>query len=301
MPHNIGIKMSKFVKSKKISLKTSQEFNELWLQNIISEDPSILGLGDLVLKDKERIQPRAGRLDLLLQEPDNNKRYEVEIQLGKCDESHIIRTIEYWDIERKRYPNYEHCAVIIAEDITSRFLNIISLFNGNIPLIALQVDALQVEDKLTLSFTKVLDELNLGIEEEEETELTDRSYWENRATKQTVSCADEILKLINENGLNFELKYNKFYIGLAENGLPNNFIVIRPKQKFLYVNPKIEQSEEIDSLLDSKGIDFDYKKRNGPGRYRLKFKPDEIKKNRDIISYLIKVSLGHNTTFKEVA
>lgn len=43
----------------------------------------------------------------------------------------MIRTIEYWDIERKRYPQYEHCAVIIAEDITSRFLNVIQLFNGS--------------------------------------------------------------------------------------------------------------------------------------------------------------------------
>jgi RecB family endonuclease NucS len=118
----------KFQKSKKVTLKSSPVHNEAWLQDLIANDPSILGLGDLVLKDKERQQPRAGRLDLLLQDPDTNKRYEVEIQLGKCDESHIIRTIEYWDIERKRYPNYEHCAVIIAEDITSRFLNIISLF-----------------------------------------------------------------------------------------------------------------------------------------------------------------------------
>ena len=30
---------------------------------------------------------------------------------------------EYWDIERRRYPQYDHCAVLIAEDITSRFLN----------------------------------------------------------------------------------------------------------------------------------------------------------------------------------
>ena len=38
---------------------------------------------------------------LLLQEADGHGRYEVEIQLGASDESHIIRTIEYWDIERK--------------------------------------------------------------------------------------------------------------------------------------------------------------------------------------------------------
>lgn len=58
---------------------------------------------------------------------DTNGRYEVEVQLGSTDESHIIRTIEYWDIERKRYPQYDHTAVIVAEDITSRCLNVISL------------------------------------------------------------------------------------------------------------------------------------------------------------------------------
>jgi len=33
-----------------------------------------------------------------------NTRYHVELQLGATDESHIIRTIEYWDTERRRWP-----------------------------------------------------------------------------------------------------------------------------------------------------------------------------------------------------
>jgi hypothetical protein len=36
----------------------------------------------------------AGRLDLLLQDSETNRRYEIEIQLGATDETHIIRTIE---------------------------------------------------------------------------------------------------------------------------------------------------------------------------------------------------------------
>lgn len=111
----------KLIRSEKINLKNHPILNESWLQEVIVKNPEILGLGDLVLKDKERKQPRAGRLDILLQDADINKRYEVEIQLGKTDESHIISTIECWDIERKRYPQYEHCAVIVAEEITSRF------------------------------------------------------------------------------------------------------------------------------------------------------------------------------------
>ena len=155
------------MKLESISIKRAEQINEKWVQNQIADDPAILGLGDLVVKDKERIQPNAGRLDLLLQDPETLKRYEVEIQLGATDESHIIRTIEYWDIERKRYPQYEHTAVIVAEDITSRFLNVINLFNGSIPLIALKMTAYKVGDEYALTFVKVLDELAYGLVDED--------------------------------------------------------------------------------------------------------------------------------------
>ena len=141
----------KYVKPERIWLKNHSDYNEAWVQNHIAEDPSILGLGDLILRDKERSQPHAGRLDLLLQNVESDRRYEVEVQLGKVDESHIIRTIEYWDIERKRFPQYEHCAVIIAENITSRFLNVLNLFNGHIPLIAIQMSALKLAIILLLN------------------------------------------------------------------------------------------------------------------------------------------------------
>lgn len=141
------MKNMQYIKPERIFLKSHSELNEKWVQDRIAEDPSLLGLGDLVLKDKERIHAQAGRLDLLFQNPDSTRRFEVEIQIGKTDESHIIRTLEYWDIERKRYPHYEHTAVIVAEDITSRFLNVIRLFNGFIPLAAIQRQTLKMGDQ----------------------------------------------------------------------------------------------------------------------------------------------------------
>ena len=140
------------VKLCQIQLKNHSSLNERWVQDVIAEDPSILGIGDVVLKDKERVHRNAGRLDLLLQEADGHGRYEVEIQLGASDESHIIRTIEYWDIERKRYPQYDHMAVIVAEDITSRFLNVISLFKGHIPIMAIQFSAIETGEGVGLAY-----------------------------------------------------------------------------------------------------------------------------------------------------
>jgi len=273
----------------KLSLKNHPEFSERWVQDRIAENPQMLGLGDVVLKDKERIQPRAGRLDLLLQDAEANHRYEVEIQLGKTDESHIIRTIEYWDIERKRYPQYEHTAVIVAEEITARFLNVISLFNGTIPLMAIQMSAVQLADTVSLLFTTVLDEARFGLVEEDEEvqEITDRAYWESRGSKATVAMADEVLKLVSTFAPSLELKYNKFYIGLATNGMPNNFLIFRPQKSALRVEVRLPQSQEVEASIEAAGLDvMDYDKRWG--RYRLRIGKGEVVKFAESLSMLSK-------------
>jgi len=117
--------------------------NETWLQNRIEEDPTLLGLGSLQVIRRERQQSSGGRIDFLLYDLEDETRYEVEIMLGSLDESHIIRTIEYWDIERQRYPTYEHRAVIVAEEITARYFNVIRLLNRAVPLIAIQLTAIR--------------------------------------------------------------------------------------------------------------------------------------------------------------
>lgn len=278
------------IRPEKVDLKGHPVLTESWLQDIIAKNPEIIGLGNLILKDKERMQLRAGRLDILLQDPEINKRYEVEIQLGKTDESHIIRTIEYWDIERKRYPQYEHCAVIIAEEITSRFLNVIGLFNGTIPLIAIQITAYKNGEDYFLTFNKVLDEMSLGLvdDDEEVSEVTDRNYWETqKGTPKTVKIVDNALSLITEVLPGYELKYNKFYIGLAQNGRADNFIIFRAKRNFTRMEVRLDQSEELENLMEDKGIDLmDYDKRYG--RYRIKITTNDLKKHSEFFKDLVR-------------
>jgi hypothetical protein len=282
----------KYVKPNIISLKTHPVFNEEWVQDIIADDPGILGLGELNLKDKERIQPHAGRLDLLLQDDDDETRYEVEIQLGKTDESHIIRTIEYYDIERKRYPQYEHCAVIIAEDITSRFLNVISLFNGAIPLVAIQMRAVEIGDTVSLIFTKVLDQINLGYDDEEEevSEITDRNFWEQKkGSKATVAMVDQVFELLKIISPDFELKYTKNYIGIAENNHVNNFVRFIPQRNGMKFEPKMAKSEDIDNKIEASGLDLiDYNNRRS--RYRIRLNKNDIENNKDFLSEILKIA-----------
>jgi predicted transport protein len=250
--------MHQFEKAERLSLKEHPELSEKWVQELIASDPGIIGLGELELRQKERIQPRAGRLDLLLQDPDTKRRFEVELQLGATDETHIIRTIEYWDIERKRYPQYDHCAVLIAEDVTSRFLNILALFNGTIPLIVIQMQALVVAGKLTLVFTRVMDELPRGlIEEDEEAEAApaDRAYWESRASKATLVLADELLEIVKKFDPTLELRYNRNYIGLDKQGSAFNFVSFRPKRSTITLEFKLPQTAEISAKIEQAELD----------------------------------------------
>lgn len=282
-----------YVKFEQVSIKGHPTLDEKWIQERIGEDPTILGLGDLILKDKERMQPHAGRLDILLQDADSTHRYEVEVQLGASDESHIIRTIEYWDIERKRYPQYDHTAVIVAEDITSRFLNIITLFNGMIPLVAVQMKALKYGDKISLMCTTVIDQTRLGLVEEDEEvqELTDRTYWENRGSKSTLVMVDELLEIIKTIDPALELKYNKFYIGLAKEGKPSNFVIFRPKKSFLRLEPRLDRSDQMQERLETEGLDvMDYEDRWG--RYRIRLSRGDVKKHTEFLTKLLAEAHG---------
>lgn len=278
-----------YVKAERVYLRRHPEFSERWVQARIVEDPTVLGLGDLIVKDEERIQPGAGRLDMLLQDSEANTRYEVELQLGATDESHIIRTIEYWDIERKRYPQYEHIAVLVAEDVTSRFLNVIGLFNGVIPLIAIQMNAIKLRDSISLVFTTVLDQRLFGPigEDEEDEEVTDRAYWEKRGTPATVKMADELLGIIREFDDTVELKYNKFYIGLSRDGRPANYALFRAQKQAIRLELRLKRDDEIEERIENAGLDvMEYSTRTR--RYRLRLVKGDIPKHRELLADILR-------------
>jgi hypothetical protein len=249
---------SNFAPIKTISLKSHPEISEAWVQQVLFENPTLLGLGSSVKsRDKERRQTAGGRLDLLLEDEDSDVRYEVEIQLGATDETHIIRTIEYWDIERKRFPGCDHVAVIVAEEITSRFFNVISLFNSAIPLIAIKMTAIENPDgSIGLLFTKVLDLApSAQLEEDEPTEQTDRSYWEKQSSKKVLQNIDHVLGLIQRFEPKAQLSYNKFYLGIWVNGRANNFVVFRPRKNYFILDVKLDRNDDNDELIRKTGCE----------------------------------------------
>ncbi len=281
-----------YVPHEKISLKKSSEFNEIWLHDRICDNPKILGLGDVVVLDRERAVPSGGRIDLILYDEDRNCRYEVEVMLGATDPSHIIRCIEYWDMERKRYPAYDHVAVLIAEDITSRFLNVMGLFAGNIPLIAIQLSALKINNNILLDFIRVLNQTVLRDDDTNppEEEKTDRAYWEKKIDRSLLTICDRLLAMINEESQGKqELNYRKQHIGLSSNGIVKNYIWFNPKPSYNAVNVGFVMSnnEELTQSLDKAGFTI---LKQGEKRLRIRVTDKLLEEHTELIRQAIRVA-----------
>jgi hypothetical protein len=227
------------------------------LQERINEDPSILRLGELTLIERERNQPSGGRIDFVLVDPEEGTRYEVEVMLGTLDESHIIRTIEYWDVERTRFPHLEHRAVIVAEEITNRFFNVISILNRAVPIIAIQMNAVRVDDRFLLAFTKILDIADLFANEEEGSgQPVDRSYWEKRSNSASLGVVDTLVSLLSTSGCSPRVTYNKYHIAVGTTG--RNFLWCHPRKNAVHCHCELlmdgdERSEWV-RRLDEVGI-----------------------------------------------
>lgn len=242
-------------KATPVSLR-SLGLDERWLQDRIDDDPSLLGLGDLDVIRRERKQGSGGRIDFLMHDPEDDIRFEIEIMLGALDETHIIRTIEYWDLERQRYPTHEHRAVIVAEEITSRFFNVIRLLNQAVPIIALQLNALRFGDTIFLQFTKVLDVYE-SVDEVEESggEQADQHYWEKRANPASLEAANGIISMLPSQNGSPRVTYNRGHIAVGTVG--RNFCWLHPRKSLhCHVELKLATERRDESLrkLEEAGV-----------------------------------------------
>ncbi len=237
---------------KKIFIRNTGK-DEYWLQDKIYANPEKLGLGNLVAVRKEKTQSNGGRLDLLLKDPNDNTMYEVEVMLGETDPSHIIRSIEYWDNEKRKYPQRQHFAVLIAESFDRRYFNVIQLLSLNVPMIAIQVDLLEVDDEKILNFIKILD-VYVEPDEEESNPVTE-STWREKAPW-TLDTSKKHLEILSEIEKNVELKFTQSYISIVVNGRNNYQYDKRTKpNSIIWFNVKEEEKvEAIKKLYNDKNI-----------------------------------------------
>ena len=190
-------------------------------------------------------------------DPDRELRYEVEVMLGALDSSHIIRTIEYWDIERQRFPAYDHRAVIVAEEITARFFNVIRLLNRAVTIIALQLNAFTIDAAVVLHFTKVLDVLQETEDDEEEGgEPVDRRDWERKAWPECLAVLDQVVAMVKQDIAAPRVTWNKNHVALGTSGY--NFCWFHPRKSTPHCHTRVrtgaENREELLRQLDEAGV-----------------------------------------------
>ena len=232
------------------------ELDEYWLQEKIFADPSILGLGDLQAVARERTQSQGGRLDILLKNPEDDSMFEVEVQLGATDESHIIRTIEYWDAEKRKWPSRSHRAVLVAEEITNRFFNVVHLLGMAVPIIGIQVNVVQIGDHRALHFTKIVD----SYEEPDDEEPTQKTYDETHAAENypgAFECGHWYKSLLERQYGEVHVKYFEYYISLSIDGLARMWISKRKNNRaYLEIRPWKDGFQDVVDRLNADGVSF---------------------------------------------
>ena len=248
--------------------------DEAWLQAKIWEDPSCLGLGDLEGVTKERAVSSGGRLDILLKNPNDDSMYEVETMLGGTDPDHIVRTIEYWDLIKRKWPQRQHYAVLVAESITNRFFNVIHILSGAVPLIAIRVNIVKSPHGQSLHFTKILDVYE---EPDDDTSVDsgtyDEAHWLTRS-KETLETAKYLFDLTSEVYANAELRFNKSSIVIGGSGGYNQLAVRQCSGNNVLVKFRHGgKRDEILELLESNGVQYN----EHHHAFRVQMAPDMFK------------------------
>lgn len=261
-------------------------YNEAWLQDMIWQSPSCLGFGDLEALQKERTQPTGGRIDMLLKDPSNDTMYEVEVMLGATDETHIIRTIEYWDNEKRRWPTRHHIAVLVAEDINRRFFNVIHILSHSIPIVAVQVSLLHLDGKVGLHFAKILDTFQ-EVDDGSGSEVGQYNLnWWMANLPDTVAYATYFENVAAKDGIKLEKDGVKNYVSL--NNGNRNFVWVRPRRnKTALIEFRVNDLvwEEAEQMLQGIGITPN---RKSTGSFVFNMTPkDTTATNDEVFSRLI--------------
>ncbi|MBI5488290.1 MAG: hypothetical protein HY905_13235 [Deltaproteobacteria bacterium] len=260
--------------------------DERWLQDQIAANPSCLGLGELDLVAKERRQASGARLDMLLKDPEDDAMYEVEVMLGETDETHIVRTIEYWDVERRRWPTRQHFAVLVAESITRRFFNVIQIVGNSLPIIAIQVNLIDAAGSKVLHFTKVLDTYTEPEDSDAAQPATvNEDFWIQKAAW-TVDAAKVLLQAVTAQFPDAKLRWVQSYIRIDVEGHSYFWFNRRGEDRSkltFWVSPDLKG--DVEKLLVASGTDFDWRKQD----LRMKVTPGLLREKADLFHQIIQL------------
>src|ERR1035437_65801 len=258
--------------------------DEYWLRDRIWDHPEELGLGELQQVSKERTQSQGGRLDLLLKNPEDDSMFEVELQLGATDETHIIRTIEYWANEKRKWPKRSHTAVLVAEAITTRFFNVVQLLSFAVPIIGIQANVVEIGGARALHFTTIIDTYE---EPEEGESASEAPIGEDHWIKNypgNYECVKWYRALLEKLYGEVPAKYFDYYVSLVIGGVARVW-VNRRKNNRVFIEVKIAKDsvQQVSEELNAKGVPCSL---SGWGGVRFNVDIQQLKDNAETHEWL---------------
>jgi hypothetical protein len=154
------------------------------------------------------------------------------------------------------------------------------------------MSALALGPHMTLQFTKVLDVIEPGGDDEETVGPTvDRSFWVNRSSEKSLAIADQCMAILKEIVPTVAFKLNQQFVGLTVQGAVNNFIVFIPKKQFLSLQAKVEDRPHWKDLLEEKGIEVISV---GASRIRFRLTAQDVMEKHDLLKELFSTAYKEN-------
>lgn len=270
------------------------------IQKEIEQESELLGLGKMTLEAREKRQIN-GRLDLQFKGCDDSKtRYEVELQLGKLNNDHLLRCVHYWNHERRKCPQFKHYAVIVAEEIPEYMLEAIMLFK--VPIIAIKISIDQSSGKIAAAKRLDLPIYDWTIvESQEEAEIDeyitpyDMAYLETKWSEVSRKVLNEIYKLAIEVNPETEINITKNYVGFTDCNL-YSYMFVRNKDDSLILELVLDESPDIKNKIQEAGLIFKNpgnpytKHEKKRGHYDIQISMEDINEKEKEIKELIEMA-----------
>jgi hypothetical protein len=125
--------------------------------------------------------------------------------------------------------------------------------------------------------------------DEVEGEIADRSYWTAKAPDGILKILDQCLIVLNSVDRDLALNYSQRYIGIAQKGKANNFIIFIPKQNFVWTSVRINDIAYWVSQLTSNNYKILSVGKQGK-RFKFRITSNNIQNNRAILDKLLQAA-----------
>jgi hypothetical protein len=193
-------------------------YNEIWLQNWLTDDPRRLGLGDVSIVAQELRSTAGGSLDILASSADGDTYYSIEVQLGEVDASHSFRVFDYWAQNRSRVPGKGHVAVLMVESAAGRYGLALRALAEYVPLIVIELRVWRgTEEAILVPETVIFnDSVDLpGTAHAGGGRARTREDWNDEGTAEALRFVDEFVRWTEEHLGAVRVDYSpQSYIGV---------------------------------------------------------------------------------------